>query len=346
MQDSLSFNFGRNFTTTLNLRNKADFKNLLSACRSPIIMDKQVYELHRDLFNPSFDPKILLLPAGEQTKTQATVKLIYDHLLKCKADRNTEVFVIGGGTITDVAAYAVSTFKRGCRLTLIPSTLLGMIDAALGGKTALNYRSIKNLIGSLYPAERVVILPELLSTLPETELHNGLAEMLKLKFILPELSEPCFKEAGYPATDQIFEYAQAKLNICVSDLDDRGMRRLLNLGHTFGHTLESYTNYAIPHGAAIVWGIATAARTSNKLGYIDQNVCNGIITKLKAHGFKSELDTTIKAGFLAAFPDLVLHDKKKEGDILTLILFKGSGQVDIFEEISLPIEPLKFLSTE
>jgi 3-dehydroquinate synthase len=335
MHNPTGFSFSRNFSTILSLQTKAGIKALLSACSCPIIMDEQVCKFHSDLVSLPFAPRLLLLPAGESSKTPETVKLIYDFLAECKAGRSTDVFVIGGGTVTDTAAFAVSTFKRGCRLTLIPSTLLGMIDAALGGKTAVNFPSFKNLIGSFYPAAQVIISPDFLLTLPDTELKNGLAEMLKLKLILPALSEPRFASSGYPEADQIMEYAHAKLHICASDLDDTGSRRLLNLGHTFGHALESYSNYAISHGEAVVWGIATAAKISEKFGKLKSCVCHQIIQKLKSHGFKTELEAAIKNGFNAAFPTLVAHDKKSASDLLTLILFEDNAKPVIIDNIAL-----------
>ncbi len=236
---------------------------------------------------------------------------------------------MGGGTVTDAAAYSVSTFKRGCRLILIPTTLLGMIDAALGGKTALNYKSVKNLIGTFYPAEQVILVPEFLQTLPEDEVKNGLAEMLKLNFIMPDLPVPLILGNIIPAPEIIMDYAQAKLSICSNDLTDKGNRRLLNLGHSFGHTLESYTNFRISHGDAIAWGIATAARVSEKLGYINKDTANKIVNTLETYKFNTYLEAGIKSDFLASIPELILQDKKTDNDLLTLVLFKETGTVTL-----------------
>lgn len=298
-------------------------------------MDRQVFNLHRDLINLPFTPDILQLTAGEETKTSETVKHIYDFLAKVNADRTTAIFVIGGGTISDTAAYAVSTFKRGCRLVIIPSTLLGMVDAALGGKTAINHKSVKNQVGTFYPAEQVIIVPELLQTLPEAERQNGLAEMLKLRFILPDLPNPCSIDEIIPSPEIIMEYAQAKLMFCSNDFTDRGDRRLLNLGHSFGHTLESFTDYRISHGNAVAWGIAAAARVSEKLGFITKEICSSIVSTLDSYSYTTTLDSDIKSYFLASFPELVLQDKKTENNVLTLVLFKDEGNVQICGGLSL-----------
>ena len=335
MPDFCSFSLSIDYETSICLSSKTEIAKRLATDSNPLIIDKQVFDLHSDLLNQSPPLHLLLLTAGEDSKSLEQVNHIYEFLLNCKADRSTIITVIGGGTITDASAYAVSTFKRGCRLTLIPSTLLGMIDASLGGKTAVNYNSAKNTIGTFYPAEQVIIVPELLTTLSEKELSNGMAEMLKLQFILPELPEPITSGSIYPQPEVIFEYAKAKLSICTQDLDDKGKRRLLNLGHTFGHALESYTDFTISHGKAIAWGIATAARVSYKLGYIDTDVCSKVVSKLKQYGFMTELDDSLKSGFIAAFPTLVAHDKKNEAGFLTLILFSGTGQVDMFKHIDI-----------
>ncbi len=330
-----SFSFGINFQTDLCSGSKSDIRALLSGSLCPIIMDSIAYELHKDIFTPDCKQQILLLPAGEEHKSQETVTRIYHFLLECNVSRNTEVFAIGGGTITDVVAYAVSTFKRGCRLILIPSTLLGMIDASVGGKTAINHNAVKNLIGTFYPAQKVMIVPELLHSLSDAELQNGLAEMLKLRFILPDLPDPDFRQHTYPTIELILEYAKAKLNICTHDLDDLGNRRLLNLGHTFGHILESSADYSIPHGEAVIWGIAVAAGISKKLGLITNAVSKRIIAGLKQHGFQTELDSVQRDSFIAAFPELIMQDKKKASDMLTLVLFKDSAQVAVFDNIPL-----------
>lgn len=335
MSVSHSYKFSRSFSTDLLVRTLHDVKSLLTHKTNPVIVDKQVFELYPELFDILPDSRLLKLSAGEQTKSLDTVRLIYDFLADNKVDRDTIIVVIGGGTITDLAAYAVSTYKRGCRLLLIPSTLLGMIDASLGGKTAVNYHSIKNLIGSFYPAEQVLLVPELLLTLSPNEIKNGLAEMLKLRFIIPDLPEFSPDVVISENAELIFEYANAKLNICSQDLNDMGQRRLLNLGHTFGHALESYSNYSEAHGEAVAWGIATAARLSERLKLIDIPSLDLIINTLKRFGFKTELETSIKTGFLLKLPELIRQDKKVQDNNLTLILFKESGIVSVCEHISL-----------
>lgn len=313
-----------------------DVTRLINGNNCAVIMDSAVYNLFPGIADVISRQCLLLLSAGEETKTLEIVKNIYDFLVNCKIGRSSLVFVIGGGTITDVAAYAVSSFKRGCRLSLIPTTLLGMIDAAIGGKTAINFGSAKNLIGSFYPAHNVLIVPDFLKTLPEKELKNGLAEMLKLRFIIPKLTELPQASRMAPDAGLIMEYAKAKLTICEQDPYDLSNRRMLNLGHTFGHVLESYTNYSYPHGEAVIWGIAVAAGISCKLQLIDNNTKERIISILLSYGFQTTLDAAMKSDFLKAFPLLINHDKKGQDNKLALILFNADHQTIIRENI--PVE--------
>jgi 3-dehydroquinate synthase len=202
-----------------------------------------------------------------------------------------------------------------------------MTDAAIGGKTAINYLGAKNQIGTFYPAEKIIIIPEFTRTLSEAEYRNGLAEMLKLKLILQQLPEIPPNLAGLTDTKIILDYACAKMQICSSDLSDRNARMLLNLGHTFGHILESITAYKTSHGEAVGWGIAVAVRLSVKLGFTDSQYCNQIIELLKNYGFHTDLEPELQEEYLRAFPKNVLSDKKNSNQAITLVLFNKDHTV-------------------
>lgn len=327
------FSFDSAFTTSLM---QADFSILRREIHSPaslIICDQLVWELYAQQLQLCKDAPILLLPAGEKHKNQTTVNRIFSWLLAHQTTRSTRIIVIGGGTVLDTAAFAVSIYKRGCRLMLIPTTLLAMVDAALGGKTAINFRTIKNLIGTFYPADTVLIIPEFMTTLPPREISNGTAEMLKLWFIDPELSLP-----GYPLPlpDQILAFAAAKLKICTQDLNDTGLRRHLNLGHTIGHALESHSHYRISHGNAVARGMAIAALISLKTGLVNRDVYAEILSHLTRYGFITDQKAILKPDLIAQLPSYLLQDKKRLSGQLTLVLYSGLRQTCIYSDLTVP----------
>ena len=342
MQSVARFELQHLFQTTLTALSLKELQGLLAGKNCPVIADRKVRSLYPDLFK--FNPEnLLLLTAGEKHKNRNVVTRIHRFLVDCNATRDTEVIVLGGGTITDTAAYAISTFKRGCQLTLIPTTLLSMVDAALGGKTAINQNGTKNLLGTFYPADNIIIVPEFLNTLSKQEELNGLAEMLKLRCIRPDLPDPLSISSFADNPELIMTYAKAKLEICALDPLDRAERRLLNLGHTFAHVLESLSDYQFSHGDAVAWGVAVAARLSLSLDFINRQAMNHIIEPFSKAGFNLELEPSVLKEFLTAFPKLAAQDKKATQKGLTLILFNAPLKVEVIE-ISIDPEFLKLLS--
>jgi 3-dehydroquinate synthase len=329
------YNFDLNYKTSVYAMDFPGLGEKLSGAPGCVIIDERVNRLHHTNFDFPRDIPLLTLPAGEKNKTIATVNRIYRFLAENGVNRDSVVYVLGGGTITDVASFAVSTFKRGCRLINVPTTLLGMIDAAQGGKTSVNAGFLKNSVGTFYPAEEVIIVPEFLTTLAKQDLQNGLAEMLKLWFINPALSDikPDYHE--HSSSVQIMEYAKAKLDICTKDPIDRNDRRLLNLGHTFGHVLESVSRYQIPHGQAVAMGISIALKLSEKLRFIDSETALRMEHLLTDFGFGIKLDSAIAKVFLAQAKTLAAHDKKVGIEGFVLVLFRGYRQVLITEALSL-----------
>lgn len=321
--------------TKLSLLRLEELQLKLLKDKCPVIIDKTVYGIYIKYFKNIPTESLLPITVSSSTKSQTTVKRIYTFLSACNTNRNTEVYVIGGGTLTDCAAFAVSTFKRGCRLTLVPSTLLGMIDASIGGKTALNFEHKKNLIGSFYPADNVLLIPEFQSSLPETEFNNGIAEMLKLWFIVPALQKPYINNQKQISAQQIMEYARAKLSICSKDLFDNGERRMLNLGHTFGHIIEELSKYRLSHGVAVAMGIGIAAKLSMQLGLINAETLNQIEHNLVEYGFRKKLSPKLRCMFIKSFAQEVAQDKKQMKQGVTLVLFNGFRSVIVKEQMPL-----------
>ena len=193
------------------------------------------------------------VPAGEAAKTGAVLGRLWDAL---RIGRDGGVVALGGGSTTDVAGFAAATYMRGVPWTAVPTTLVGQVDAGIGGKTAIDLPGAKNVVGAFHWPARVVCDPALLTTLPEAERANGLAEVVKTGLLggdrVWERSEP----------EQVRACAAFKSGVCLADPRDRGPRAQLNLGHTFAHALEAAAGYALPHGRAVALGLLAALRLS------------------------------------------------------------------------------------
>lgn len=193
------------------------------------------------------------VPAGEPAKTGAVLARLWSRFA---IGRDGSVVALGGGSTTDVAGLAAATYMRGVAWTAVPTTLVGQVDAGIGGKTAIDLPGAKNVVGAFHWPERVVCDPSLLTTLPESERRNGLAEVVKTGLL-----------AGLPLwerseVEQVRSCAAFKAGVCLGDPYDRGPRNQLNLGHTFAHALEAAAGYALPHGRAVALGLLAALRLS------------------------------------------------------------------------------------
>ncbi len=224
-----------------------------------VITDSNVAALHGN-------PDYFVVPAGEASKSLRTIEYLASELSSRGYSRDTTIVALGGGMITDLAGFLASIFCRGVPLILIPTTLLAMVDAAIGGKTAVNLPEGKNLIGSTVFPEKVIMHLPFLDTLPEIEWENGLIEILKAGL----LSDPyLFFHIEHLSLPTIIQRAvEAKRRIVAQDPYEKGCRALLNLGHTIGHALESLSNYTLSHGRAVAAGIVLEARLSHSMGLL------------------------------------------------------------------------------
>lgn len=246
------------------------------------LIDDNIACLYPGLFKAC--RKQYIIEAAETNKSIARASEIFNWLLVDKANRFSTLVAIGGGITTDLGGWVASNYMRGINLILVPTTLIAMIDAALGGKTALNFLGTKNLVGSFYPAEKVLLIPEFLKTLPEDNILEGKAELYKTalleqKNLLIKIFDHDWNDHAKLSTS-IIEAADFKLKICQHDLYDKGERRFLNLGHTFAHIIESCMNYEISHGRAVALGIASSAKISRTKELISVKRFEEIITQL------------------------------------------------------------------
>lgn len=220
-----------------------------------VIVDSAVMNLYGDKLPRCRNT--VELPGGEESKTAEILTRLWQEMSIAELTRNSRVLVIGGGSICDIGAFAASTWMRGVDLTLLPTTLLCMVDASLGGKTAVNIRGEKNQAGTVYPASNILICPEFLESLPGIEMINGLAEALKTSVIGDRRIVEYLLNKDYSQAVQAC--LAVKGRIVTEDLEETGKRRLLNLGHTIGHCIEAESKFSIGHGAAVAMGIPVAA---------------------------------------------------------------------------------------
>jgi 3-dehydroquinate synthase len=276
--------------------------------RYAIITDETVNELYGLQVSKQFqNAPVFTFPAGERFKTRETKQKLEDALLTAGYNRDTTLIALGGGVVTDLVGFLASTFCRGVNLILIPTTLLAMVDASIGGKTGVNTVYSKNTIGTFYEASQTMIDLNFLKTLPERELFNGYVEMWKAGLI----ADPDYFDHWDPLA--IERARKIKTEIVQADPFDRGIRRTLNLGHTLGHAFETVSQYTLSHGEAVAAGIVLEAQLSVEIGLLSDEE----FAKIKARFPKPQISLD---------PDAILHTLRldKKG-IFRFILLKAIG---------------------
>jgi 3-dehydroquinate synthase len=279
--------------------------------------------------------EVLAVPAGEEAKSLGTVTRLWDELGQHRLTRNDAIVAVGGGATTDVAGFVAATWLRGIRVVQVPTTLLAMVDAAIGGKTGINTDAGKNLVGSFHPPAGVLVDLDVLETLPSDQWVNGMAEVLKAGFIadpaILELVEADLAAATVPtgpAARELIERAIAmKVDVVSRDLKEAGPREMLNYGHTLGHAIERLENYRIPHGHAVAIGMVFAAGLGKAAGTIDGETLMRHQVLLTATG----LPTSYRPDALPELVELMRIDKKARGDQLRFVVLKGLAHPVILE---------------
>ena len=310
------------------------------------IVPNQLYRLESSLTAAAIASAVEVLPAGEATKSWTMLEKLTDALLAYGVERNDTIIALGGGVIGDLVGFAASILKRGCRFVQIPTTLLAQVDSSVGGKTAINSKAGKNLIGAFYQPVHVLIDPTTLDTLPQRELRAGYAEVVKYGLIDdPAFFAWCEDHGGKllagdraARTHAITTSVQAKARIVGEDeRETSGRRALLNLGHTFGHALEAETGFTdrLLHGEAVAAGMALAFRFSAMQGLCPPEDALRVTAHITAAGLPSSLRD---AGISADGKTLVahmMHDKKMEGGQLPFLLARGIGQTFLDKKVDL-----------
>jgi 3-dehydroquinate synthase len=272
----------------------------------------------------------IVVDDGEDHKNWQTLNSIFDHLLTHRCERKTTIIALGGGVVGDLAGFAAATYQRGVPLIQIPTTLLAQVDSSVGGKTAINHPSGKNMIGAFHQPRLVLADTATLDTLPEREFSAGLAEVIKYGLIMdaPFLAwlEVNMEKVRARDTDAL-AYAIArscenKALVVVADEREAGERALLNLGHTFGHAIEAGLGFGSwLHGEAVAAGTILAARLSERMGLLNAAQVERVVRLLNRAGLPTEAPDLGEARYL----ELMGHDKKVEDGKLRLVLLKAPG---------------------
>jgi 3-dehydroquinate synthetase len=248
------------------------------------------------------------LPDGERGKTLAQLERAAVRLLRAGATRRSLVVGMGGGAVTDAAGFLAATYMRGVEWAAVPTTLLAMVDAALGGKTAVNLPAAKNAVGAFHPPVAVLADPAALRTLPPRELRSGLGEVVKYAALRPALLAGVPAAARAPGAALVAACMRAKLEIVERDPKERGERKLLNLGHTFGHGVEAAGRFhRYTHGEAVAVGLCFAFRLARRLGRVGDGPVERVEAALSAAGLPLRVPPALarRAAALMAF------DKKR-----------------------------------
>jgi 3-dehydroquinate synthase len=281
------------------------------------------------------------LPPGEATKSLARCAELYDHLARLGADRHTLVVAVGGGVIGDLAGFAAATYARGLPLFMVPTSLLAQVDSSVGGKVGVNLPAGKNLVGAFHQPIGVWIDTAHLDSLPPREFRAGLAEVVKYGMILDaafldeiEASVPAI-QAGDPATLRrlVLRSCQLKAHVVTQDeLEQTGLRAVLNFGHTIGHGLEALAGYegGLLHGEAVAIGMALETRLAADLGWIDAAVLDRLCALLRRLGLPTAPAGNVDPDALLA---AMTRDKKNQGGRIAFVLPRAIGQVERTDEV-------------
>jgi 3-dehydroquinate synthase len=300
------------------------------------LIDGAVARNHSDAFKELVSEKVsMIIEASEEQKSFERLTPIFLELLERGLKRDGTIVVIGGGVLQDIGCFIATVLFRGVRWEMIPTTLLAQADSCIGSKSSVNIGSYKNQIGTFYPPNRVLIVNEVLKSLPWDEIRSGLGEVIKLQLItgkdgfkeLMDDLDGVTPEGDWGVISKwVARSMEVKKPYIEQDEFDRGVRNLLNYGHTFGHAYESATKYAIPHGIAVILGILTATYLSFKLGLVPLSEYEDLKKYLylwcQPYGkmlLKADQESIFKA---------IKHDKKNTGDSVNCILTRGAGRME------------------
>ena len=292
-----------------------------------IITDENIEALYPHILG---NIRAIVLPVGESVKTMKNAELIIEKLLKMEATRSTVLVGMGGGVITDITGYVASIYMRGIRFGFVPTTLLGMVDAAIGGKNGVNIGLHKNIAGTVTQPDTLLFDTSFLGTLPDTEWSNGFAEIIKYACIFDaalfdELAQhdiAWYRHNEAELRQVIARCVGWKNKTVAEDERETGIRKLLNFGHTAAHAIENL--YALPHGQAVAIGMVIASSLSEQLAYVAAGTTDRIKDILQQYALPVTYPFDVPKAI-----GLLKMDKKRKGETIDYILLNGIGSASI-----------------
>lgn len=328
-----------------------ELSELTSSRRVAVITDKNVNRhygklVKRKLAEEGFVVSMIVLEPGEQTKTFLTMPDVYSQLIEAGLTRSDLIVALGGGVVGDIAGFAAASYLRGVGFVQIPTSLLAQVDSSVGGKVGVDLPEGKNLVGAFYHPDKVLIDPLVLDTLTDHYFADGMAEVIKYACIqdasfFKKLAELDTRQAVMMDIESIVSRCcDIKRQLVQQDEKDKGVRMLLNFGHTLGHAIEAFYHYeSITHGHAVAIGMATLTKISQRQGLTEEGTTKELIKVLKTHQLPAELaDTT---DYDAILP-YVKNDKKQLKNKLHVVLLEKIGNAvihqtdgDFFESLTL-----------
>ena len=319
----------------VHLENDFTFlESLLSTENTELVIDQKLFDLYPALFAKFPKERLMLIEATEEHKIIDTALEICERMTEIPAKRNARLVSIGGGIIQDITGFVANILYRGIHWTFVPTTLLSACDSCIGGKTSLNYKKYKNLLGTFYPPDHIYICAPFFNTLSEKDYESGLGEVVKFNIMagedgLQRITENIdfLLERKPEVVNQFVRSSLAfKKNFIEVDEFDRGERIKLNFAHTFGHAIEVITEYQIPHGTAVAIGMIMADSISVKRGLLSEETARkaeNVLLKV------IHINVNLLKGAIDGVLDAIRKDKKQTSDALTAVLMtenKDEGQ--------------------
>lgn len=319
---------------------------VLKSKRTVIVSDDNVYPLYGVqlkalLENAGYEVSEFVFPHGEQSKSHETLLNLYAFLAASDITRQDSIIALGGGVTGDMAGFAAATYLRGIDYVQIPTSLLAQVDSSVGGKTAVDIPAGKNLVGAFKQPKLVLSDIDALSTLPEVFFNDGMGEVVKYGMIWSEklfelISSGKVKDS---LEEVISECIDIKRRVVETDETDKGLRMILNFGHTLGHSIEKTQNFCgLSHGQAVAVGMYMITKAAEKSGIIAEKISDRLLSCLKANGLPYSVDIPSETLFANS-----VNDKKRFSDDINIIICKTIGKADI---VKMPVDNYKKLITE
>ncbi|MDO5123285.1 MAG: 3-dehydroquinate synthase [Eubacteriales bacterium] len=303
-------------------------KKISKGTKAAVISDSNVAPIYGEtvldsLRSAGFEADMFVIEAGESSKNPENLVEGANFLLEKGLTRSDIVVAMGGGVITDLGGLLAAMYQRGISLLQIPTSLLAMVDSSVGGKTAVNLKSGKNMFGVFYQPSAVLCDSEVLGTLPVEEFSNGIAEVIKYAVLRGgKLVDILEKSDVTPYLDELIEECvNIKRDYVVSDEFDRGDRQFLNLGHTVGHAIERGSNFSVAHGSAVAAGMCIMARACEKIGVSSADTSKWIEKMCEKFALPTDTDISLEELYNDS-----MADKKREGKSLSFVMIKSVGE--------------------